>query len=151
MFFMALLAAVLVLHFMNQLPRLPRTAGDWGSKDNTDPRIAAAGMLYAVAVEDGPLTPGEERQILSLLEMRVGLEPEVARTCLKGGRRLANRLRGDLNSRLHQLAEPIRTKCSAAEKTEAIDMLKAIAGPTADNVLSVRDGIGRLAATLRSG
>ena len=43
----------------------------------------------------------QERRILSQLTSRVGLEPDLARTCLAGGKRLAGGLHGDLNSRLH--------------------------------------------------
>ena len=64
-------------------------------------------MMYAVAIEEGPLTAEQERRILSQLPSRVGLGPDLARTCLTGGKSLARGLHGDLNSRLHQLVAPL--------------------------------------------
>lgn len=150
-FFVAMLLALIVYHFMQRVPRLPRIAGDWGAAGSDDPRVAVAAMMYAVVTEDGPLTSEKERHILAQLSSRVGLEPDLARTCLTGGKRLARRLHGDLNSRLHQLLGPIERKCSAEEKQDIVDMLNAVAGPSAERLGPVREGIGRLASSLRHG
>jgi hypothetical protein len=130
---------------------LPRSGQDWGSAGSNDPRVAMAAMMYAVATEEGPLTPEQERRILSQLISRVRLEPDLARTCLAGGKRLARGLHGDLNSRLHQLVAPIEAKCSPEEKREVVDMLRLIAGPSAQRLGPVRDGLGRLSASLLRG
>ena len=150
-FFIALLLVTIVYHGWQRVPKLPRAAGDWGTAETDDPRIAVAGMMYAVATEDGPLTAEEERHILSLLTTTVALDPAVARKCLTGGRRAAARLRGDLNSRLHQLKAPIERNCSRQEKEDVVEMLRAVAGSSAERVSSVRDGLGRLSATLLNG
>ena len=59
--------------------------------------------------------------------------------------------RGDLNSRLHQLLGPIERKCSPEEKQDIVDMLNAVAGPSAERLGPVRDGIGRLSSSLLHG
>jgi hypothetical protein len=78
----------------------------------------------------------------------MGLDPEAARACLTGGRRIARRLRGDLNSRLHQLLGPVEHRCSPAEKQDVIEMLQIMAGPHAQRLGPVREGLGRVSATL---
>jgi uncharacterized tellurite resistance protein B-like protein len=151
MFFLAMLLALIAHHFMSRIPRLPRTGRDWGSAGTNDPRVAVAAMMYAVATEDSPLTPEKERRILALLGSTVGLGPDLARTCLTGGRRLAGRLRGDLNSRLHQLLAPIAYQCSPEEKQDVISMLQDVAGSSAERFGPVREGIGRLSSSLLHG
>lgn len=150
-FFVALLLAAIAYHLMQRVPRVPHSAGEWGSGGSNDPRVAVAAMMYAVVTEDGPLTTEKERHILAQLASRVGLEPGVARTCLTGGKRLARRLHGDLNSRLHQLLGPIERKCSPEEKQDIVEMLNAVAGPSAERLGPVREGIGRLSSSLRHG
>jgi hypothetical protein len=151
-FFVTLFLAFIVYQFFsNRIPRLPRSGRDWGSAGSNDPRVAMAAMMYAVATEEGPLTPEQERRILSQLISRVRLEPDLARTCLAGGKRLARGLHGDLNSRLHQLVAPIEAKCSPEEKREVVEMLRLIAGPSAQRLGPVRDGLGRLSASLLRG
>lgn len=143
-----LLAAAIVYRATSHVPKLPRAAADWGAGADTDPRIAVAAMLYAVATEHAPLTAEQERHILSLLTSRLGLDAGMARTCLTGGRRIASRLHGDLTSRLHQLLDPVRRRCSPKEKQDVIEMLQIIAGPLAERLGPVRDGLGRVSATL---
>jgi uncharacterized tellurite resistance protein B-like protein len=143
-----LLAAAIVHRITSHIPKLRQAAGDWGSGSTDDPRIAVAAMMYTVASEHAPLTPEQERHILSLLSQRLGLERDAARDCLTGGRRIASRLRGDLTSRLHRLLEPVRERCSPDEKQDVIEMLNAIAGPLAQRLGPVRDSLGRVSATL---
>jgi len=151
-FFVALFLAFLVYQFFfNRIPRLPRSGRDWGSAGSNDPRVAVAAMMYAVATEEGPLTPEQERRILSQLTSKVGIAPDLARPCLTGGKRLARGLSGDLNSRLHQLVAPIEAQCSPEEKRQVVDMLRLIAGPSAQRLGPVRDGLGRLTASLLRG
>jgi len=145
---LAIILLAIVYRMTNRVPRLPRAAGDWGSGSASDPRVAVAAMMYAVAAEFAPLTPEQERHILSLLCSRMGLEPDVAKACFTGGRRIARHLQGNLTSRLHQLLEPVRRKCSLEEKRDVVDMLTAVAGPAAQRLGPVRDGIGRVSATL---
>jgi uncharacterized tellurite resistance protein B-like protein len=150
-FFVAVFLAFIVYQFLSsRIPSLPRTGRDWGSAGN-DPRVAVAAMMYAVATEEGPLTAEQERRILSQLTSRVGLGPDLAQTCLTGGKRLARDLGGDLNSRLHHLVAPIEAQCSPEEKRDIIDMLRLIAGPSAVRLGPVRDGLGRLSSSLLRG
>jgi uncharacterized tellurite resistance protein B-like protein len=152
-FFVVLVLGLIVYYhfFYNRIPRLPRTGQDWGSTGSKDPRVAVAAMMYAVATEDGPITPEQERRILSQLTSRVGLGPDLAQTCFTGGKRLAGGLRGDLNSRLHQLVAPIETQCSPEEKRDVIDMLYLIAGSNAQRFGPVREGLSRLSSSLLRG
>jgi uncharacterized tellurite resistance protein B-like protein len=150
-FFVAMLLALLVYRLMNRIPRLPRTGRDWGIAGGNDPRVAVAAMMYMVATEDGRLTAEKERRILARLSATVGLGPELARTCLTGGKCLSRQLGGDLNARLHQLLAPIERQCTPEEKQEVIDMLKDIAGPSAERLGPVREGIGRLSSSLLHG
>jgi hypothetical protein len=152
-FFVVLVLALIVYYhfFFSRIPRLPRTGRDWASGGSNDPRVAVAAMMYAVASEEGPLTAEQERRILSQLTSRVGLGPDLAQTCLTGGKRLARGLRGDLNSRLHHLVAPIEAQCSPEEKRDIIDMLRLIAGPSAVRLGPVRDGLGRLSSSLLRG
>jgi len=143
-FFIALVLALIVYHFFfKRIPRLPRSGRDWGSAGSNDPRVAVAAMMYAVATEEGALTAEKERRILSQLTSRVGRGPDLARTCLTGGKRLAQGLRGDLNLRLHQLVAPIEAQCSPEEKRDVVEMLRLIAGSSAERLGPVRDGLGR--------
>jgi uncharacterized tellurite resistance protein B-like protein len=147
-FFVALFLAILLYKILHRIPRLPNALGDWGSSGASDPRVAVAAMLCAVASEDGPLRAQEERHILQLLESRIGLPPEMARLCLTGGRRLASGLRGDLNARLHQLIGPIKRQCNTQERQDVVDMLHLIAGKNAERLGSVREGLGRVSSSL---
>jgi hypothetical protein len=146
-----LLAATIVYHIVQRIPRLPQAVRGWGSGDRSDPRIAVAAMMYAVATEYAPLTAEQERHIKSLLCARMGLDPAAARACLTGGRRIASRVHGDLNSRLHQLLGPVEHRCGRKEKQDVIDMLRIIAGPLAQRLGPVREGLGRVSATLMRG
>src|SRR5262245_36318217 len=150
-FFLAMLLALLVYRLMNRIPRLPSTGRDWGVSGVNDPRVAVAAMMYMVATEDGRLTAEKEGRILSSLASTVGLGPDLARTCLTGGKRLARRLSGDLNTRLHQLLAPIERQCSPEEKQEVIAMLNDVAGPSAERLGPVRESIGRLSSSLLHG
>ena len=145
------LAVAMVRHIFDRIPRLPQAAGDRGSDSRSDPRIAVAARMYAVATEYAPLTAEQERHIKSLMCSRMGLDPAAARACLTDGRRIAGRLRGDLNSRLHQLVGPVEHRCSRKEKQDVIDMLRIIAGPLAQRLGPVREGLGRVSATLMRG
>jgi hypothetical protein len=151
-FLLLLVAAIVrhvVLYIRDRIPRLPQAAVDWGSGDRSDPQIAVAAMMYAVATEYAPLTAEQERHIKSLLCARMGLDTGAAGACLAGGRRIASRLHGDLNSRLHQLLRPVEHRCSAKEKQDVIDMLGIVAGPFAQRLGPVREGLGRVSATLK--
>ena len=152
-FFVILVLALIVYYrfFYNRIPDLPRTGQDWGSAGNKDPRVALAAMMYAVATEDGPLTPVQEQRIISQLTSRAGLGPDLAQTCLTGGKRLARGVHGDLNSRLHQLVAPIEAQCSLEEKRDVIEMLHLTAGANAERIGSVREGLGRLSSSLLRG
>ncbi|MGO9483756.1 MAG: hypothetical protein ACLPX9_04095 [Rhodomicrobium sp.] len=143
-----LLVAGLVYNILERVPRLPQAVGDWGSGGISDPRIAVASMMYAVATENARLTAEQERHILSLLRSRIGLDPDAARTCLAAGRRVASGMRGDLNSRLHRLLIPVARKCSLQEKQDVLEMLQMVAGPLAERLGPVREGLGRVSATL---
>lgn len=146
--FMLLLIGAILYHAWYGSPILPRRAGEWGVAGNDDPRVALAGMMYAVASVEGTLTGTREREIVNLLAGHLNLSADEAAACFNGGRRLARRVSGDLNSRLHQLSPPIAQHCSEAEKQQAIELLNAVAGAQALQIGSVRDGLGRLAATL---
>jgi hypothetical protein len=146
-----LLAAAIVYHIVERMPRLAQAIGGRASGGRSDPQTAAAAMMYAVATEYAPLTAEQERHIQSLLCSRMGLDPAAARTCMTGGRRIASRLHGDLNSRLHQLLGPVEHGCSRKEKQDVIDMLRIIAGPLAQRLGPVREGLGRVSATLMRG
>ena len=149
-FFIALLLAVIACNLWRTGRLLPSRVGSWGTS-NDDPRVAVAAMLYAVAREDGPIHAEKEQRILSMLSATFGLGGAAAQDCVAAGRRLSNRVSGDLNSRLHQLKGPIERKCSAKEKQDVVDMLHQIAGKSAVSTPSVREGLGRLSATLLHG
>jgi hypothetical protein len=131
----------------DRIARLGPTAR--GSHGRGDPRIAVAAMIYAVATEYAPLTSEQERHILALMCARMAIDPALAREYLAGGRRTASRLRGDLNSRLHQLVGPVEHSCNHKERQDVIDMLQIVAGPFAQRLGPVRDGLGRVSATLK--
>jgi uncharacterized tellurite resistance protein B-like protein len=120
----------------------------WGVAGNVDPRVAVAAMMYSVATEDGPLTPEEERHILLLLRTRIGVGSNLAQSCLVDGKRISRYLRGDLNSRLHQLLGPINRTCNAEQKQDVLDMLNAVAGRSAEHLGPVREGLRRLSSSL---
>ena len=141
------LASVLLFQYLrtSRGPLLNAVRGAGGGPG--DPRIAAAAMMYAVAGDEAAVSKDQEQMILGLLVKRMGASGAAAEHCLKLARRAAS-LEGDLTSRLHQLKDPIEAQCSAAEKRELIDMLRLVAGNKAERLGPVRDGIGRLSATI---
>ena len=147
-FFIALLALAILHHLWNKIPKLPRARDDWGAVASDDPRVAVAAMMYAIATADSGLNNFKEQQILLLLQQKLDIDEKTARLCLTGGRRIARRLDGDLNSRLHQMLPTIAQKCSPEEKKDVVEMLQAVGGGSADRIGPVRDGIGRVAASL---
>ena len=101
--------------------------------------------------EDSP--PPAERELLirTLLARAVwGLDRSVAKDCLIAGRRLDHRLRGNLNSRLHQLAQMIAVNCTSKEKNDVVEMLRDLAGAVSIPA-NVREAVGRVSATLLHG
>jgi len=144
-----LIGAAIAYHVFARIPQLAQALG--GSRGRNDPQVAVAAMMYAVANEHGPLTAVQERQIERLLCSKMGIDLADARACLADGRRIANRVHGDLNSRLHQLLGPVEHGCSRREKQDVIDMLQSIAGPLATRLGPVREGLGRVSATLKQG
>ena len=143
-----LLMAAIAHHLWNNSPSLPHTAGSWGAPANSDPRVAAAAMLCCVASASGSPPAGAAEQIQSLLSGTLDMTPEDARNCFKGGKQLARRLKGNLNSKLHQLRGPIERRCSPQEKQDVVDMLHALAGKNVERVPSVREALGRISASL---
>lgn len=146
-----LLAGAIIYRIVERIQVFLRTAGGRGPGGGSDPRTAVAAMMYAVATEHAPLTAEQERHIQSLMCARMGIDPAAARACLADGRRIASRLRGDLNARLHQLAAPVEHRCSRKERQDVIDMLRIVAGPLAQRLGPVREGLGRVSATLMRG
>lgn len=118
---------------------------------NDDPKVAIAAMLHAIASEAGPVSSEKFNEISALLAATIGLSLTAAHNCLKDGERLAVRNKGDLTSRLHQLRAPIERNCSEKEKQEAVDMLRSIAGRSAERTPSIREALGRIAGTLLHG
>ena len=145
-----LLIGAMLQDFAQRRFRLPRLFGGSGPAASEDPRVAAAAMMYAVAAEAGDVSAEKERQMVSLLSATAGIEPALARKCLKQGRRLS-RLNGNLTSRLHQLKGPVEQKCSAEEKRELLEVLRKVAGASGERIGPVRDSLGRLSASLLHG
>ena len=73
-------------------PILGRPAGSWGAPPTSDPRVAAAAMIYAVASEDGTVTREKTEQIVSLLSSTLDLTASEAQMCLANGKTLSRRL-----------------------------------------------------------
>jgi uncharacterized tellurite resistance protein B-like protein len=132
---------------LNFIAARPRTKAQ-----SDDPRVAVAALLVVVATGTGNrLTRDQQAQIEAMLTDTLGLAPDMARDCfIHGQRRAAMTAKSgrDITARLHQLIAPIERSCSRQEKQDVIDMLGKIAGPSFQRVGGVRDGIGRLAATL---
>lgn len=151
--FLIALLAVGILHYLWRSRPMPRLAGSpWGSGANEDPRIAAAAMMYAVASAQGRLSSHREDELTTLLGERLRLERDMAHRCFDAGKRLAGNLYdGDLVDRLHALMPPVAARCNDAEKQDVIDLLAAAAGTHAQRIGPVRDGIGRVSATLLHG
>lgn len=154
---MPLLAAILIVAIAQHLwtrrplPSLPQTAGDWGAPTSSDPRVAVAAMMVCVAREGGAVNEDKREQMIGLLTDTMGLTPDVARTCLKGGEQLSRRLQGSLNSRLHQMRGTIERNCNGQERQDVVDMLRAVAGSSAERVPSIREALGRIAGSLLHG
>jgi uncharacterized tellurite resistance protein B-like protein len=142
------LLAVIIICQVYGFPRVPRTAPDPVWAATNDPRVAAAVMMVIVAAENGPPTTEKEEQIVSLLQSRVGLEPDLARECLTASQQIAIQLRGDLGSRLDRLLEPIRRNCTRREKQDMAEMLEAVAGANAVSPGPMREELARVAAAL---
>lgn len=147
-FFVLLLIGAILHHLWTRVRTMPRSSGGRDSLGNQDPRVALAAMMYTVASIAGRISGEKRQQMVSLLAATLGLSPDAARTCLASGQRLSRRLHGDLNSRLHQLQEPIQRKCSAQEKQDAVDLLHAAAGRSAERVPSLRASLGRISGSL---
>lgn len=117
------IGAVVGYHLIDRIPQLLQALG---SADRGDPRIAAAAMMYVVATEHGPLTTDGERHIEELMCSKMAIDPAAARGFLTHGRRIADRVHGDLVSRLDQLVGPVEDHCSREEKQDLLDMLMSI-------------------------
>ncbi len=150
-FLVALTLAVLAHQVWMRARKLPRAISGWGAPPNNDPRVAVAGMMYAVAAEGGYVTREKMEQLKSLLVSMVDLSPEQADICLANGKVAARQCEGSLNSRLHQMRGPIEHSCSAQEKEDVIQMLRAVAGASAERVPSIREALGRIAGSLLHG
>ncbi len=149
------LTVALVFVAWNLYTRVPgvpsNLSGSWGSKGHDDPRVATAAMLHAIANEAGTLTAEKEREIVGLLSRKLGIDRGLAKMCLTAGRRLDFSLKGSLNARLHKLAETIERRCTPEERRDVVEMLRVVAGDGADRIGSIRDGLGRVSATLLHG
>lgn len=150
-FLVALTLAVMAHQLWMRVAKLPRIVSGWGAPPLTDPRVAVAAMMYAVAAEGGSVTREKMDQMRSLLVSMIDLTPEQADICLANGRTAARRCDGSLNSRLHQMRGPIGRNCSALEKEDVVQMLRAVAGESAERVPSIREALGRIAGSLLHG
>lgn len=113
-----------------------------------DPRLAAAAMVYAVAREEGALDRARIDALIGLLGERLRLTEKEARVIFFQGQRLAAKTSGSLNSRLHQLRLPIEGRCSKEERRDVVEMLREAAGPSLERTPSIREAVGRVAASL---
>lgn len=150
-FLIALTLALLAQNLWMGRPTLGRRPATWGAPPNSDPRVAVAAMLYAVASEDGPVTRDKSEHMLALLGSTLELTAQEAQICLASGKTLSRRLDGSLNSRLHQLRGPIEKNCSSQEREDVVQMLRAVAGANAERVPSIREALGRIAGSLLHG
>jgi len=142
---------VVVWHQMTRVRALPVPLSGWGTAGKDDPRVPVAAMLHAIASESGPVARHTEQQILGLLTTRMGMDRGLAKLCLTSGRRLDLKLRGGLNTRLHQLVTSIERNCTLEERRDVVEMLRAVAGSNTDRLGNVRESLGRVTATLLHG
>ena len=125
---MMLLVLAVIHHLWTKGAVIAHRAGEWGAPANSDPRVAVAAMMYAVARAGGSVTAEKTELMVALLTGTIGLTTADAHQCLSNGKRLSRGLTGSLNSQLHQLRGSIERACSAQEKRDVIDMLHSVAG-----------------------
>ncbi|MEZ5775758.1 MAG: TerB family tellurite resistance protein [Hyphomicrobiaceae bacterium] len=95
-----------------------------------DPREAAAAMMVALAMYDGPLTAVEHAAISGELVDNLAVTSREAEILLQRGRWLAGQ-GGDLGQTLRRLTRPMQKHLNAHERRELIAMLHIAAGPGA--------------------
>lgn len=127
------------------------SAGRSQNASSADPRVAAAAMVYAVAREGGALDRPRIDELVALLETRLRVPEREARALFFEGQKLASQTSGGLNSRLHQMRGPIERNCSEEERRDVVLMLRQAAGPSLERTPSIREAVGRIAASLLHG
>ena len=151
-FFVVLVLALFVYYqfIASRACRAPTKTGDRPA--SKDPRVALAAMMYAVATEDGPLTPVQEQRILS------AANHEGQGSGLISPRRASRAAsawpEAFTATSIHACISSLRrSRPNAAWRKSAIvvDMLHLIAGANADRIGSVREGLGRLSSSLLRG
>ncbi len=100
----------------------------------TDPRDAAAVLLYQIAAYDGAVTDRQRQLIIADMKRAFAADDETAEGLFAFARAATGQINDAANS-LKKILKPIEAACSADERRELVDMmLKAaeIEGPVSD-------------------
>ncbi len=100
----------------------------------TDPREAAAILLYQIAAYDGAVTDRQRQAIVTDMKRAFAADDETAEGLFAFARAATGQINDAANS-LKKILKPVQESCSPQERRELIDMmLKAaeIEGPASD-------------------
>ena len=100
----------------------------------SDPREAAAVLLYQIAAYDGAVTDAQKFAIVSRMGDTFSADSETAEGLYAFGRMAVGEI-NDAGNRLKKILRPVIEVCTADEKTSLISMLEdisAIEGATSD-------------------
>lgn len=100
----------------------------------TDPREAAAVLLFQIAAYDGAVTDRQRQAIVADMKSTFGADAETAEGLFAFARAAVGQINDAANS-LRKIAKPILDACTPEERRQVIDMmLKAaeIEGPVSD-------------------
>lgn len=111
-----------------------RKVGQRMIENLTDPREAAAVLLYQIAAYDGAVTDRQRQTIVADMKSTFGADAETAEGLFAFARAAVGQINDAANS-LRKIAKPILDSCTPDERRQVIDMmLKAaeIEGPVSD-------------------
>ncbi|MEM1395966.1 MAG: TerB family tellurite resistance protein [Pseudomonadota bacterium] len=91
-----------------------------------DPRESAAVLLYQVASYDGAVTERQIERITSLMQEAFAINKTQADELYSFGRFAVGEV-GDAGNALRKLLEPVIASCTAQERRELVDMIRAVA------------------------
>ena len=108
-----------------------------------DPRRAAAGMLCAVAEEEGAITEVQTGLIRQLMTERLEVPADDCEDFFTEARWLAGQA-ASLDVCLERLSVAIRANCTPDERADLLRMLRDVAGATSPASDTQKHAIGRL-------
>ncbi|MEO0618259.1 MAG: hypothetical protein AAFZ01_03165 [Pseudomonadota bacterium] len=117
-------------------------------RDIDDPRLAATAMMVALAQSDGALSERQEQAITTQVQATFGASSAIAQEMLAHARWLVRDV-SEPETCFLKVRPVILAQCSAVERDELVEMLKAIAEAGRDKE-SQRQAVDKLQRALKT-